>query len=60
MNGARNEKVKLTIEDKWAKKYYGHHAHLSAVRSDKKKNNKRMRVIDKKEIQKGLDEIEEM
>ena len=51
--GARNEKVKLTFEDKWYKVYTkksGHRQH----KSDKYYNNKKIRRIHKKECQEGL------
>lgn len=50
---ARNEKVKLTFEDKWYKVYTkkaGHRQH----KNDKYYNNKKIRRINKKECEKGL------
>ena len=47
----KNEKVKLTFEDKFARKYYCQHARLNSIRGDKKYNNKKMRRINKKMAQ---------
>ena len=54
--GARNEKVKITFEDKWYKLYTkkaGHRQH----KNDKYFNNKKIRRINKKECEKGVDRL---
>ena len=50
----RNEKKKLTWEDKFGRKFYCQHARLNSVRSDKKRNKKIMRKINKKICKKAL------
>jgi hypothetical protein len=50
----RNEKKKLTWEDKFGRKFYCQHARLNSVRSDKKRNKKIMRKINKKMCKKVL------
>lgn len=55
MNGARNEKKKLTFEDKFARHSYCQHARLNSVRNDKKQATRKMRKINKKIIEKSLD-----
>lgn len=50
----RNEKKKLTWEDKFGRKFYCQHARLNSVRSDKKRNKKAMRKINKKICEKVL------
>ena len=52
---ARNEKKKLTFEDKFARHFYGQHARLNSIRNDKKKATRKMRQINKKIIEKSLD-----
>ena len=49
-----NDKKKLTYEDKFARKYYCQHARLNSIRNDKKQAKKKMRIINKKIIEKGL------
>lgn len=51
----KNEKKKLTHEDKFARKYYCQHARLNSIRNDKKQCTRKMRRINKKMINK--DEI---
>ena len=50
----RNEKKKLTWEDKFGRNFYCQHARLNSVRSDKKRNKKAMRKINKKICKKAL------
>lgn len=51
----RNEKKKITWEDKFGRKYYCKHARLGLVRFQKKTNNKTMRRYNKNLIEKSLD-----
>lgn len=51
----RNEKKKMTFEDKFARNNYCKHARLGSIREDKKRNAKEMRQINKKIIKKSLD-----
>lgn len=37
----RNEKKKLTWEDKFGRKYYCQHARLNSIREDKRRNKKK-------------------
>lgn len=53
--GARNEKKKLTFEDKFARHFYCPHARLNSIRNDKKQATRKMRRINKKIIEKSLD-----
>ena len=50
----RNEKKKLTWEDKFARYFYSQHARLNSIREDKKRNKKTMRKINKKICKKVL------
>jgi hypothetical protein len=50
----RNEKKKLTWEDKFGRKYYCQHARLNSIREDKRRNKKKMRKINKKMCEKAL------
>lgn len=43
----RNDKKKITFEDKFARHYYCQHARLNSIRSDKKYNSKKMRKFNK-------------
>lgn len=52
---AKNEKVKLTFEDKFARHLYCQHARLNSVRNDKKQATRQMRKINKKMCRKSLD-----
>ena len=52
---ARNEKKKLTFEDKFARNFYCPHARLNSIRNDKKQATRKMRRINKKIIEKSLD-----
>ena len=52
---ARNEKKKLTFEDKFARHFYCPHARLNSIRNDKKQATRKMRRINKKIIEKSLD-----
>lgn len=45
---ARNEHKKLTEEDKFARKYFCKHARLGTIRSERKRNKKKMRKYNKK------------
>ena len=53
---AKNEKVKLTYEDKFARNFYCPHARLNSVRNDKKQATRKMRKINKKMCKEPLDE----
>ena len=53
---AKNEKVKLTFEDNFARNFYCQHARLNSVRNDKKQATRKMRRINKKMCKKPLDE----
>ena len=52
---ARNEKKKLTFEDKFARHFYCPRARLNSIRNDKKQATRKMRRINKKIIEKSLD-----
>ena len=52
---AKNEKVKLTYEDKFARNFYCQHARLNSVRNDKKWATRKMRKINKKKCKIPLD-----
>lgn len=52
---AKNEKKKLTFEDKFARHFYCQHARLNSVRNDKKQATRKMRKINKKMCEKTLD-----
>jgi hypothetical protein len=52
---AKNEKVKLTYEDKFARHFYYPRARLSSVRNDKKQATRKMRKINKKMCKESLD-----
>ena len=52
---ARNEKKKLTFEDKFARHFYCPQARLNSIRNDKKQATRKMRRINKKIIEKSLD-----
>ena len=52
---ARNEKKKLTFEDKFARHFYCPHARLNSIRNDKKQATRKMRRINKKKKKKSLD-----
>lgn len=51
---AKNEKVKLTYEDKFARHFYCQHARLNSVRNDKKQATRKMRKINKKCVKNPL------
>lgn len=51
---SRNDKKKLTEEDKFARKFYCPHARLGYIRWAKKANSKKMRKINKKLCKKEL------
>lgn len=53
---AKNEKVKLTYEDKFARHFYCQHARLNSVRNDKKQATRKMRKINKKMCKESLDD----
>lgn len=52
---AKNEKTKLTFEDKFARHFYCQHARLNSIRNDKKQATRKMRKINKKMCEKPLD-----
>lgn len=52
---AKNEKAKLTYEDKFARHFYCQHARLNSVRNDKKQATRKMRKINKKKCKESLD-----
>lgn len=43
----RNDKKKITFEDKFARHCYCQHARLNSIRNDKKHNSKKMRKFNK-------------
>lgn len=52
---AKNEKKKLTFEDKFARHFYCQHARLNSVRQDKRDCTRKMRQINKEICRKALD-----
>ena len=52
---AKNEKKKLTFEDKFARHFYCQHARLSSIRQDKHDCTRKMRQINKEICRKALD-----
>ena len=57
---AKNEKKKLTFEDKFARRFYCQHARLNSIRQDKKNCARKMRRINKKICQESLDNQEKV
>lgn len=49
----KNEKKKLTHEDKFARKFYCQHARLNSIRNDKKQCTRKMRRINKRKCKEG-------
>lgn len=52
---AKNEKKKLTFEDKFVRHFYCQHARLNSVRQDKHDCTRKMRQINKEICRKALD-----
>ena len=52
---AKNEKKKLTFEDKFARHFYCQYARLNSIRQDKHECTRKMRLINKKICRKALD-----
>lgn len=52
---AKNEKKKLTFEDKFARHFYCQHARLNSVHQDKHDCTRKMRQINKEICRKTLD-----
>ena len=52
---AKNEKKKLTFEDKFARHFYCQHARLNSIRQDKYDCTRKMRQINKEICRKALD-----
>ena len=52
---AKNEKKKLTFEDKFARHFYCQHARLNPIRQDKHDCTRKMRQINKEICRKALD-----
>lgn len=52
---AKNEKKKLTFEDKFARHFYCQYARLNSVRQDKHDCTRKMRQINKEICCKALD-----
>jgi hypothetical protein len=52
---AKNEKKKLTFEDKFARHFYCQHARLNSIRQDKHDCTRKMRKINKEICRKALD-----
>ena len=52
---AKNEKKKLTFEDKFARRFYCQHARLKSIRQDKHDCTRKMRKINKEICRKALD-----
>ena len=57
---AKNEKKKLTFEDKFARRFYCQHARLNSIRQDKKNCTHKMRQISKEICRKALDNQEKV
>ena len=57
---AKNEKKKLTFEDKFARHFYCQHARLNSIRQDKENCTRKMRRINKKICQESLDNQEKV
>ena len=51
----KKKKKKLTFEDKFARHFYCPHARLNSIRNDKKQATRKMRRINKKIVEKSLD-----
>ena len=52
---AKNEKKKLTFEDKFARHFYCQHARLNSIRQNKHDCPRKMRQINKEICRKALD-----
>ena len=52
---AKNEKKKLTFEDKFARHFYCQHARLGTIRQNKHDCTHKMRQINKEICRKALD-----
>lgn len=52
---AKNEKKKLTFEDKFARHFYCQHARLNSIRQDKHDCTRKMHQINKEICRKALD-----
>ena len=52
---AKNEKKKLTFEDKFARHFYCQHARLNSIRQDKHDCTRKMLQINKEICRKALD-----
>lgn len=52
---AKNEKKKLTFEDKFARHFYCQHARLNSIRQDKRDCTRKIRQINKEICRKALD-----
>lgn len=52
---AKNEKKKLTFEDKFARHFYCQHARLNSIRQDKHDCTRKMCKINKEICRKALD-----
>lgn len=51
---SRNDKKKMTFEDKFARHFYCEHARLNSIRNDKKQCTRKFRKMNKKLCEKGL------
>lgn len=52
---ARNERKKITFEDKFARKYYSDKSSKAIKKQERRMNNRKSREYNKKMIEKGLD-----
>lgn len=48
---SRNEYKKITSEDKFARKYFCKHVRLGYIKTEKKRNKKKMRQYNKKLVE---------
>lgn len=48
---SRNEYKKITSEDKFARKYFCKHTRLGYIRTEKRRNRKKMREYNKKLVE---------
>lgn len=51
---SKNDKKKMTFEDKFARHFYCQHARLNSIRNDKKQCTRKFRKLNKKLCKKEL------
>ena len=54
----RNEKKKMTWEDRFGRKFYCQHAKLNSIRRDNKRNKRKVRKMNNEICKKKLTDIE--